>query len=158
MIFDELWRAERQAEKKLKRCTEKNIPLIEAAKKEKDKTGYGSLLIDFLDEMDRIRNEVRYIRTKRLVDRARKLGIHLPLRPDSLSGYDQYDRDYWYLSSVTGISYLTEKAELDLTREVRKEEDEGLGHQMRWVREVIIPIIGLIGAIMGLISLVHSLK
>ena len=50
------------------------------------------------------------------------------------------------------------KDDLQLTREIRKEEVEHLQHQMRWVSQGIIPITGLIGALMGLISLIRSVK
>lgn len=155
MIFDELWRAERRTKKKAKRIKETYLPLLEAAKKE-DEEKYQSTLADFFFESD-LNDEAASLRTDRLVKRARKLGIPIPAKPNPWAT-DPVNNVSWEFNSTTGNFYLSDKAELELTREVRKEELERLQHQMRWVSQVIIPLIGLIGAIMGLISLIHSLK
>jgi hypothetical protein len=102
-------------------------------------------------------DEPESIRTNRLVKRARKLGIPIPPRPNPHS-QDAYDNESWAINMSTGGIYLSDKGEFELTRDCRKEEVESLQHQMRWVSQAVIPLIGLIGAIMGLIALVHSLK
>ncbi len=153
MIFDELWRAERRAKKVRKRIDEKYNPLLGAAKKKKDKDEYDAILSGLMSETDLNEDEPRLIRTRRLVNRARKSGIPVPPQPAPLSD-DVNDNETWFFNYTTGNFYLSDSAEAELTREVRKEERE------RWqlLIAVIGIIIGLIGAIMALISLAHSLK
>jgi hypothetical protein len=159
MIFDALWRAERTATKKRKKLHETLDPKIQTANKEKKGHEYESLLSEYFMESNIIRDMPDSMRTERLVRRARKLGISVPPQPS----HENLDEDeYWEANPVSGSFYLTEKAFSELTRAIRKEEIERLEYQMRWVSRVFAPIvglaIGLIGAIMGLISLIHSLK
>ena len=156
MIFDELWRAERKAKEARKRLREHYDPLLEAAKKEKNDEKHERIFYDLKFELDLI-DEPESIRTSRLVKRARKLGITIPPRPNLFS-QDAYDNESWAINTTTGGIYLSDKGEFELTRECRKEELESLEHKMRLVNQVAIPLTGLIGAIMGLIALVHSLK
>ncbi len=153
MIFDELWRAERRAKKESKRLEEKYHPLLEAAKKEKDQLEYQNLLSEYFFERD-FNDEPEVIRTERLVKRARKLGIPVPQKPSPDS--DDADEDEnWILNRTSWNWYLTGKAALDLRREIRREEGENLQQKTRWVTQVIIPVVG---ALMALLSLLHSLR
>jgi hypothetical protein len=155
MIFDALWRAERSANKKRKKLHETLDPKIQTAKKEKKENEYQSLLSEYFMESDLIRDIPDSMRTERLVRRATKLGIPIPPQPS----YKNLDEDeHWEANPVTGSFYLQEKAFSELTRAIRKDEIERLEYQMRWVSRVVIPLTGLIGTIMGLISLLHSLK
>ena len=156
MIFDELWRAERKAKEARKRLKEHYDPLLEAAKKEKNDEKHERIFYELMFELDLI-DEPESIRTSRLVRRARKLGITIPPRPNLFS-QAAYENESWAINTTTGCIYLSDKGEFELTRECRKEEVESLQHQMRWVSQVAIPLTGLIGAIMGLIALVHSLN
>ncbi len=156
MIFDELWRAERKAKKARKRLREHYDPLLEAAKKEKNDEKHERIFYDLKLELDLI-DEPESIRTNRLVKRAKKLGIPFPPRPNP-HAQDADDNEFWEMNRSTGEMYLSDKGEFELTRECRKEETESLEHKMRLVNQVAIPLTGLIGAIMGLIALVHSLK
>lgn len=156
MIFDELWRAERKAKEARKRLREHYDPLLEAAKKEKNDEKHEEIFYQLMLESDLI-DEPESIRTSRLVKRARKLGVQFPPRPNPLSR-DAHENEFWAINTTTGGIYLSDKGEFELTRECRKEEVESLEHRMRWVSQVAIPLTGLVGAIMGLIALVHSLK
>jgi hypothetical protein len=156
MIFDELWRAERKARKARKRLREQYHPLLDAAKKEKNQEKYGGLVSEYLFQLD-LSDEPETIRTNRLVKRAKKLGIPFPPPPNPHS-QDADDNEFWEMNRSTGEMYLSDKGEFELTRECRKEELESLDHKMRLVNQIAIPLTGLIGAIMGLIALVHSLK
>jgi ABC-type uncharacterized transport system involved in gliding motility auxiliary subunit len=151
-----LWRAKRREKKIDERLRQHYHPLLEAAEKTKDQNQYQKVLGEFLDLRD-VNDEAEHLETEMLVDRARKLGIPVPPRPNV---YDERasENEFWEVNFRTGNCYLKEETELRLRREIRKEEVERLEHQMRWVSQVIIPIIGLIGALMGLISLVHSLR
>lgn len=155
MILDQLWRAERRAKKKKKHLRELYHPLLKAAEKEKNEPKHQSLLDELHFEFDLL-DEPECIRTERLVKRARKVGI--PVRPQPYPlDEDAWNNDYWVMNSTTWNFYLTDRAQLELTREVRKGEVERLQHRMRLVNQIIIPFIGFIGAMMGLISLLHSL-
>jgi len=156
VIFDQLWRTKRREKEIDKRLREQYHPLLEAAKKTKDQNQYQMVLGEFLAQRD-LNDEAEHLETEMLVKRARKLGIPVPPRPYV---YDDHasENEFWEVNFMTGNCYLKEETELRLRREIRKEEVERLEHQMRWVSQVVIPIIGLIGALMGLISLVHSLR
>ncbi len=151
MIFDRLWRAERRDEKALKKLRQKFQPEIDAVKnKEWEEARFD--LADYILAQSQI-NEADRLRTRILIKKARRLGVAIP--PDA-TGYE--DNDDWNFNQATGYSTLTRSAELRLAREIRKEEMDRLQHQMRWVSQVAIPIIGLIGSLMGLISLIHALR
>jgi hypothetical protein len=156
MMFDDLWRAERRERKRAKELRDEYYPLLDAAKKAKDSARYQEVLGEFHACMD-LNDEGTRMRTELLVHRARRLGIPVPPRPVADSD-EVFENESWEVNTTTWNFYLKDEAELKLRREIRKEEVERLQHQMRWVSQVIIPLIGLIGALMGLISLLHSLR
>jgi ABC-type uncharacterized transport system involved in gliding motility auxiliary subunit len=151
MIFDKVWWAWRKSDKRHKRVQRHYKPFFEAARKESDEK-YQEVLSQFTAEADLI-PDPRALIAKRLISRARNLGIPTPSEYPNNDGFDER----WNFNQANGELTLTEEAELTLRREIRREEHERLQHRMRWVSLVIVPIIGLIGAIMGLISLIHSL-
>jgi hypothetical protein len=70
MIFDDLWRAERRAERERKRIHAKYDPLIEAAQKAKNEADYQAAISDMRLELD-LNDDPELIRTERLLKRAR---------------------------------------------------------------------------------------
>ncbi|PYV20447.1 MAG: hypothetical protein DMG27_23025 [Acidobacteria bacterium] len=127
--------------------------MLSAAKSNRDK--HDDLLAEYFYELDQI--EAR--RTNDLVRIARSLGVPVPPRP----GLGEEDQN-WEFNSNTG-HLLSEKAASELTTSIRKKHTEQLDYQMLWVRTAVIPIVGLLatiigvlGSIIALISLLHSLK
>ena len=151
MIFDQLWRAERRDARARKKLLEKFQPLLDAAAKQGQK-GHYAVLADYSNKSNMI-NEAEHLESALLVQKARRLGVALPPFPKGIE-----DNDDWIQNLVKCSLSLRRASKLNLMKEVRKEEMERLQHQMRWVSQVVIPIIGLIGALMGLISLIHALR
>jgi biopolymer transport protein ExbB/TolQ len=151
MIFDRLWRAERKDAKALKELRQKYKPELDAAEKKGWEDQQGELSA-YRFETDLI-NGAECLRTELLVKKARRLGVAVPPHPPRYE-----ENDSWNFNRSTGDQTLSTEAESRLTREIRKEEIERLQHQMRWVSQVAIPVIGLIGSLMGLISLIHALR
>ncbi len=151
MIFDELFRAEWQAKKKRKKINDKYGPLLEVAKR--NSAEHNALLTDRMVDLEWINHKPDDIRTRRIVNRARELGIDVPREPDSPADDYAVDTDYWDFKETFACFYLSPKGESDLNRKIRKEEVERSQH--RW-RQVPL-IIGLFGALTGLIALIISL-
>lgn len=151
MRFDSLWWAERRDDKAREKLRQKFKPEIDAAEK-KGSEELRADLADYIFAQNQI-NEAERLRTRILIKKAHRLGIAIP---PNATGYE--DNDDWNFNQATGDSTLTRSAELRLAREVRKEEMERLQHQMRWVSQVAIPIIGLVDSFMGLISLIYALR
>ena len=129
MIFDELWRAELRAQKESSRLEATYRPRLKAAEGEKDREKYESILWAYLDLRGLI-DEPEVIRTKRLLKRARKLGIPIPPKP-ARDADDLSENKNWCFNQGNGNYYLTDEAELRLTREIRTEEIERLQHRTR---------------------------
>jgi hypothetical protein len=150
MILDRLWWAERRDAKALKELRDKYKSALEAAEKLEEEERQATLS-DYFFERDLI-EDAECLRTDLLVKKARRLGIAVPASPPRYE-----DNEDWNCNRTTESCTLTREAELRLVREIRKEEMERLQHQMRWVSQVVIPIIGLLGTFMGLYSLIHAL-
>jgi hypothetical protein len=149
MMFYRLWRAERRDDRAHEKLRQK-FELNAAEKLEPEERQ--AQLSSYISAQNQI-NEAECLRTHLLVKKARRLGVAVP---PSASGYE--GNDDWNFNEATGDFTLRRETELRLMREVRKEEMERLQHRMRWVSQVAIPIIGLIGSLMGLISLIHALR
>jgi hypothetical protein len=160
VIFDRLWKAEQRDDNARKKLKAHYYPLLEAAKKEKDEKKHGNTLSAYQNELDFI-DDAKVLRTWIVVNRAKRLGIELPKKPDF--GTEEADENEdWTENRATGNLFLTEKAFHSLLRKIRDEENERLEHKTRYVRNIVVPLggllIGLVGSIMGLISLIHTLK
>lgn len=152
MIFDRLWRVERRSKKEKKRLKEKYRRLIDVSKDQKERDRLTNQLWADLDLIE----GAEYIRTEHLIKRARKLGVAVPKPPDFHSE-DPFDDGVWYINTATWNYHLVNEAEWELTRQVQKAEQDLIQYRMRWVTQVAVPLTGLIGSLMGLISLLHSL-
>jgi hypothetical protein len=126
MIFDRLWRAERRASKEDSRIHDKYEPLMEAAEKEKNEHDYNAALSAMLYETE-LNDEPEVIRTERLVRQARKLGITLPAKPARQVAEMNADPD-WSFNHHNGNWYFTERKELELRLQIRREADERFAH------------------------------
>jgi hypothetical protein len=151
MMFDRLWWAERRDAEALKKLRHKFKPQFDAAQTKGSEEVQADLR-DYISAQNYI-NEAECLRSKLIIRKAHRLGIAIP---PNATGYE--DNDDWNFNQATGDLTLSAEAALRLTREVRKEEMERLQHQMRWVSQAAIPVIGFIGSLMGLISLIHALR
>lgn len=157
MIFDRLWWAERRHKEKEARLKAQYQPKLEEAKRAKDQKAYAEILNEWYVE-SKLDDACEGLRSHKLVEKARKLGISIPAQPP-LDDNEALDTDEnWNFNEYTGSLTLNEAAEFKLRRDIRKEEMEKLQHQMRWVSQVVIPLIGLLGTMMGLIALLHALR
>jgi hypothetical protein len=87
--------------------------------------------------------------TRKLLSRARKLRVERPPRPQA----GDMASEYWSVSQVHGEWYLTAAGVVKLRDAIRAEERwlrEQRAHYLAWVT----PIIGLIGALTGLLAVV----
>src|ERR1700730_5300569 len=151
MIFDQLWRAERRDARARKKLLEKFQPLLDAAAKQGQK-GHYAVLADYSNKSNMI-NEAEHLESALLVQKARRLVVALPPFPKGIE-----DNDDWIQNLVKCSLSLRRASKLNLMKEVRKEEMERLQNQMRWVSQVVMPIISLIGSLMRLISLIQALR
>jgi hypothetical protein len=156
MIFDKLWWTERRDDKKRKRLKAHYYPLLEAAKKEKDEKKHNAILSEYRTELDFI-DDAKALRTGVVIRRAKRLGIQLPAEPE-FGTLEADENEDWLENRATGNVYLTDKAMHALVVQIREEDNRRLEHEMRYFRNIVVPLVGLIGSIMGLISLIHSLK
>ncbi|HTZ72310.1 MAG TPA: hypothetical protein VMB47_00185 [Candidatus Aquilonibacter sp.] len=156
MLFDNLWRAERRQAKRSVQLKKKFKPLIESAKRNKDAELAQELEEEWWTE-SKLNDDADDMRSRVLIKEARKLGIEVPTKP-SFSALSDYDDEKWYLNDATGNCFLTDKAYADLFRHVRKEKSDLLDYRMRYVTRVVVPVTGLIGTIMGLISLIYAIE
>lgn len=150
MIFDELWRAERYAKKENERLSQIWEPALRAARKKHDQREVDQIMADYALGR-RFNNGPEVIRTTQLVKRARNLGIILPPKPD-WTPPNYHDNENWLFNIMKGGYVLTDAAEFELRQKVRKEENEILDHKMRYISRVVVPVIGLLGALTGLIG------
>jgi hypothetical protein len=150
MIFDERWRAECHAKRENERLSTVFEPAMKAAKKKNDQREVEQLSADY-SLARRLNNGPEIIRTARLVKRARNLGIILPPLPD-WKAPNFHDNENWLFNIMKGGYVLTDAAEFELRQKVRKEENERLDHKMRYISRVVILVIGLLGAVTGLVG------
>jgi hypothetical protein len=151
MIFDKLWRLESAENKENKRIRDFYHPKLEAAQKAKDEQEYQSLLFEMRFQYD-LNEGVDVLRTEQLEKRARRLGIEIPPKP-SRDADDFYNNKDWDYNQVTGTFTFTRKAEREIIKELRKEKTERLQYRMRLVSQVVVPLTGLLGTIIGVMSL-----
>lgn len=104
---------------------------------------------EWLQERSQRRSEISILRTTLLCEEAENLGIAVP----PLS-----DKDSWEDGLLPGTTHLTLKAQAQLLQAIRKEKEERWRFFVFILKEVVTPLVGAIGAIMGLLSLLHSFK
>lgn len=152
MIFDELWRLERAEREEIKRISDFYHPKLEAAHRAKDEQEYQSLLCSMQLEYS-LNEDAEALRTKRLEQCARRLGIEIPSKTSQANAGLAYGNENWDYNHVTGKFTFNSKTEAAITREVRKAKTEQLQYRMRFVSQVAIPLTGLLGTLIGVVSL-----
>jgi hypothetical protein len=166
MLFDKLWRAQRQSRIR----SEKILEQYEADLRQVRDTRFPTELerqnaiskieadYGFATTTD---DEFDVISTRITVKNARKLGIPLPPHPAPEHQFE-YGKDLWYFNEITGNTVLTEVGQFQVRQAIRKEQTERLQHRMRYVSLVGAPIVaflsGLIGALVGYFAVRHSIR
>ncbi len=144
MIFDELWRAQRE-----RRKTNKTFDrLIDKAKKQKNLEERESLISELFMERDIINDKINWIETRRLEEKAEKFGVPIP----PLS-----DKESWEEGYAPNTVRLRREARIRITDQIRKERRARIDDRMLWV-ERLAPLTGLVGAVIGLIATLRSCR
>src|SRR5713101_5674329 len=136
MIFDELWWAERRQDQELKKVRGVYYSLLAGAREERNVADSDSLMTEIAVQSDFIRDEVESLRTRRLLRRARNLGLSVPLHSDE---------DSWKCNSQTGSYYLTDHGRSEFCRSIQRAERARYDEWARWT----ILAIGLLGMVTG---------
>jgi len=146
MIFDPLWKAYRRRRKLSKFYGS----LIVNAQRKKNHEEVETINSEFSFEKGLIDDEIGWLETLSLQNEAERIGIPFPRFSDQDGS--------WQEGSKPNTVHLSVKARAEIRTQIRREKRERLENKMLWISHVLLPIIGLIGAIMGLISLMHSLN
>jgi hypothetical protein len=93
------------------------------------------------------RDEILSLRSIVLSDKAESLGI--PVAPIS-------DWDAWEEGLQLGTVHLRVEAQAKLLSAIRNERREQWSTAAFILKEIVTPIIGVLGAIMGILSLLHA--
>jgi hypothetical protein len=136
-----LWRL-RQRRKRLAKKYRKHIDQA------KDRDEAQMLIGEAIDVREDIRDRILHVNSRKLSDEAEDLGIPLP-------SY-QHQRQSWEEGRDPGTVHLTREAQIELTRAIRNERREKWSVVAFVLKEMVTPIVGVIGAIMGLLSLIHA--
>jgi|ERR1039458_8299818 hypothetical protein len=136
-----LWWLRRQQKKSDKKYA-KYVSEAEGEEKE-------SRIAQAMDVRDQAREEILSLRSILLSDKAESLGIPIP----PLS-----DKESWEEGLTPRAVHLTLNAQAKLLHSIREEQREKWSVTAFVLREILTPIIGLIGAIMGLLSLIHVFR
>ena len=99
-------------------------------------------------DLEGISEEILHLKSDYLEERAQSIGIPIPPLSDSES---------WIHVEPYSIR-LSLEAQLELKGAIRKEQREKLAFAAFMLKEIAAPLIGSVGAIMGLLSLIHSFK
>ena len=99
------------------------------------------------EKQEEIWGQILQLKSSYLSAKAEKLGIPVPPSSDEQSWVD----------AGRGF-HLTVEAQLELKRAIRNEQREKWGLAAFMLKEIAAPLVGSIGAIMGLLSLIHSFK
>lgn len=145
MIFDEIWRMQRR----LNRMSKAYFKQIESLRRRHKKT---EEQIDMITDSDRINLDelslhINYAQSDAITDEAYKLKIPLPTRTD---------KEAW--DDFFGRPYLTNKGYSELRSKIRQEKNERMDHRMKWVKDVVIPILSALSVLGSLIVAYTALK
>jgi len=108
-----------------------------------------SRIMEWIEERERIRDKILHLRSMQLSATAEDLGIPVP----PLS-----DKESWEEGRNPGTVRLTLDAQSKLRQAIRVEQREKWSVVVFLLKEIIVPLIGILGAIMGLLSVIHALR
>jgi hypothetical protein len=102
-----------------------------------------------MDARGEKRDSILNLSSMLLTDKAERLGVPIP----PFSDKESWEEGYWPDSIRLNV-----KAQADLRQLIRAERREKWGFSAFLLKDILTPLIGVIGAIMGLVSLIHALK
>lgn len=137
-----LWRLRQR-----RRNSAKNFS--ELIKKAGDSEEAESLLSEAADSREDFRDAILHLRSIQLIDEAEDLGIPFPSYGDS--------REAWEDGREPGTVHLKREAQIELQKAIRHEKREKWEVTAFFLKEIVTPIIGVLGAIMGLLTVIHVL-
>jgi hypothetical protein len=117
--------------------------IMKAANREDEE----SLISEAMNERDLIDDKILHLRSMDVQEKALDTGIPVP--PHS-------DKAAWQDGLNPATTRLSPQAQLELNRLIRAEKRDKWSVFGYMIKEVAAPLIGAIGAIMGLLSLIHS--
>lgn len=138
MVFDKLWRLRWQRD----RTKRKFDRWIRKAKKEKDHDQYESLIAEVMQEQDLSNDEIYSAETTQLRRKAERLGLPVP---------DFSDKTSWERGYNPSIYYLNPAARTALRQAIRREWKERWEFAIVIVKDLAVPIIGIVATIVSLI-------
>src|ERR1019366_7601760 len=138
-----LWRLRQER----KRPTKKYSKQIDQAK---DGNEAQMLMVEAADVREDIRDSILHLNSLRLLDKAEDLAIPVPS--------SQHQRESWEDGREPGTVHLTREAQIELTRAIRIEQKERWAVAAFVLKEIVTPIIGVLGAVMGVLSLIHAFR
>jgi hypothetical protein len=136
-----IWRLRRQR----KRSQRKYHNLIEKAQHGDDSQ---ILMNEAADERADIRDAILHFSSLDLLDKAEDLGLPIPT-------YAQ-NRDQWEDGRQDGFIHLKRAAQIQLRQDIRNEQREKWNVMAFVLKEIVTPVIGILGAVMGLLSIIHA--
>lgn len=123
-------------------------PDIHKAEKEKRRDNYESLVNEYETERSLLNDDIQITQTFKLIREAEKYG--LPTPPYSNKGA-------WEQGYHPEKTYLGVAAQYELRKAIREERGARRDYWVGWIKDVAAPVVSVIGALMGIIALVHSL-
>lgn len=125
-------------------------PLVADAEKINDQDEAQKIRCEWAHYREEIEEQREGIATERLVRQAQRLEIPIPPR---LFPAGSDEGEHWVLGRVTGTYYLKDEARWGLLNKIRAEKNERRTPFITW----ITLLIGLVGALTGLVSVLHEL-
>lgn len=98
---------------------------------------------------DEKRSEILGLNSRLLSDQAESRGIPIPALTD---------KESWESGWEPGTIRLTVEAQAKLRQAIRNERREKWSFAAFILKDIVTPLIGAIGAVMGLLSLIHALR
>lgn len=120
-----------------------NKDVIDKIKKEKKDTSMDEHWAEYSAEVVPIEMEIQRIMSNSLIAEANKLMLPLP---------DHNDKEMWDNYYLGNITVLTKKGLSSVRAQIRRERKENTDQYLPW----LALIVGLIGALTGLLSILKS--
>lgn len=138
-----IWRLRRRRRK----LASKFSKLLERAKNGNE---CQELLTEASDAQNELDDQLLHLQTQRLIHKAQDLGIPYPSYASQ--------RDSWQDGREPNTVRLKPDAQVALLKAIREEQREKWSVMAFVLKEIVTPIIGVLGAIMGLLSLIHAFR
>jgi hypothetical protein len=147
VIFDNLWRLEQQLGR-TERVHARNRKELQKRKASKEEQ------VNAAEEANWARDTIRHLiegeKSSRLIRRADRL--RLPIPRYKVNENDESDEDKAWEVGYTGIAYLSRAAQFELRNQIRLEERTRRDDIVTWIKDIALPVVGILGALTGLIA------